>query len=126
MKILRMMVYNHALILVPTLYFSLLASALYKVSWKRSCAASLSLVKVMAKGFKNSALLTNNWLNSKVDIHALFKKLTRKIKHILPDLPKIILESYVKSKFQTTPLHRVNQLLLWRNRLKYWKHIPIL
>ena len=53
------MVYNHALILVPTLYLSLLASALNKVSWYKSCAASESLVSVTANGFQNSELLTS-------------------------------------------------------------------
>ena len=62
------MVYNQALILVPTLYLSLLASALNNVSCTRSLADSLSRVNVKAKGFKNVVLLMMSSLNSGVDI----------------------------------------------------------
>src|ERR1700712_510941 len=60
--------YNHALIFVPTLYLSLLVIARHNVSLKISFASSLSLVKVIANGFKNSALDTRSWLNSRAPI----------------------------------------------------------
>jgi hypothetical protein len=68
-----MIVYNQALILVPTLYFSLFANARKRVSWNRSFAASESRVRVMANGFRNSALFTSMLLNSMVDIVNVFK-----------------------------------------------------
>ena len=65
---LRMMVYNQALILVPTLYLSRLANALNSVSCTKSLADSLSRVSVKANGFKNVVLLMMSSLNSGVDI----------------------------------------------------------
>src|SRR6188508_328151 len=64
----RIIVNNHALILVPVLYLSWFARALYNVSWKRSFAISWSRVRLTANGFNGSALCNNNSLNSAADI----------------------------------------------------------
>src|SRR4030095_253814 len=75
---LRMIVNNHALMLVPTLYFSWFAKALYRVSWYKSLAVSLSFVRLTAKGLRKSAFSSSTELNSFTDI--LFKFNAPKVK----------------------------------------------
>src|SRR3954469_4427850 len=86
------MVYNHALMFVPTLYFSLFANALYKVSWKRSFAVSVSCVNVTAKGFSDSAFVSNISLNSTEVAMILFNFLCDKVKQIISTLQSFLMK----------------------------------